>query len=162
MIDENQLRALIDLVWTTTLQLELMPGSLLTPAERDYALAACVPVTGAWQGAVVIECAPPLARRMAARLFQIEEHEATPADLRDALGEFTNIVTGNLKAQLPGPSALGLPTVAQGADFVISVLRSRRVSQAGFMCQGQPWAISVYERLAAETSPCCAESAVAC
>ncbi|MCL6503153.1 MAG: chemotaxis protein CheX [Pirellulales bacterium] len=162
MIAENQLRALIDLVWTTTLQMELAPGSLLTAPERAYALAASVQVTGAWQGALVLECAPPLARCIAARLFNIDENEATPADMRDALGEIANIVGGNLKARLPGPSALSLPMVTQGSDFLISILRSRRVCQAGFVCSGHPFAASLYERLPATPGLCCCEESAVC
>ena len=32
-------------------------------------------------------------------------------DIDDALGELANVVGGNVKAVLPGPSALGLPEV---------------------------------------------------
>ncbi len=162
MIQENELRAAIDLVWATTLRMELRPGPLLTSAEREYALAACVQTTGAWQGAVVIESAPPLARRIAARLFHIEESEVTPADMRDALGEVANIVAGNLKAHLPGPSALGLPTVTQGSDFMISVLRSRRISHAGFICAGHPFTACLYERLPSAGGLCCCEDTAVC
>ena len=32
-------------------------------------------------------------------------------DIEDGLGELANVVGGNVKAVLPGPSALGLPVV---------------------------------------------------
>lgn len=162
MIEENQLRELIDLVWSTTLHMELAPGSLLTPVERQFALAACVQITGAWLGAVVIECAPPLARCLAARLFRIEQRDATSADMRDALGEIANIIAGNLKARLPGPTALGLPTVTQGSDLLISVLRSRRLCQAGFNCSGHPFTVCLYERLPTAASMACCHESVMC
>lgn len=162
MIRENELRAAIDLVWATTLHMELEPGPLLTSPEREFALVACVQITGAWQGAVVIECAPPLARHLAGKLFQIQEGEVTPADMRDALGEIANVVAGNLKARLPGHSSLGLPTVTHGADFMFSVLRSRRTCQAGFICVGHPFAACLHEGLPSARGLCCCEDTVAC
>lgn len=162
MIQENQLRALIDLVWATTLHLELQPGTLLTSAEQEYALAASVQITGTWQGAVVIECAPPLARNLASKLFNIDEREVASADMRDALGEIANIVAGNLKACLPGHLALGLPTVTHGSDFMISVLRSQRVCQAGFICLGHPFTACLYERLPTGEALCACEHTASC
>ena len=58
--------------------------------------------------------------------------------VRDALGELTNILGGNLKALLPGPCHLGLPTVGSGQDFSAGLPAGRPLLQVPFRCQDLP------------------------
>jgi chemotaxis protein CheX len=67
---------------------------------------------GPWTGAVVLTCGRSTAEELSRCL--LAEH-APPVldaeDIQDALGELANVVGGNVKAVLPGPSVLGLPEV---------------------------------------------------
>jgi chemotaxis protein CheX len=69
-------------------------------------------VAGAWSGSVVVWCDDGFADACAAVLFEGEP--CGPPEARDALGELTNIIAGNLKALLPAPSRLSIPIVASG------------------------------------------------
>lgn len=53
----------------------------------------------------------------------MESNELSDSDVADALGEFVNIVGGNIKSALPGPIALSLPLVALGRTegLIVSV-----------------------------------------
>ena len=42
--------------------------------------------------------------------------EPAEADIADALGEIANVIGGNLKSTLPGPSLLSLPVVTTGSS----------------------------------------------
>lgn len=70
-----------------------------------------VQVTGGWQGAIVLQCSQTLARRAAARMFQCPIEEIADNDIVDVVGELANMIGGNLKALLPGPSQLSTPEI---------------------------------------------------
>ena len=63
-----------------------------------------------------------------------------------ALGELTNMVAGNVKALLPAPSAISLPTVAFGKQYEISVVGTRRVANVSFTSKSYPLVVSVVQR----------------
>jgi hypothetical protein len=73
-------------------------------------VSSWVDVVGPWTGSVVLTCARSTAEELARSL--LKEH-APPVldaeDVEDALGELANVVGGNVKGILPGPSVLGLP-----------------------------------------------------
>jgi chemotaxis protein CheX len=75
---------------------------------------AAVSVVGGWAGHVVVACSSNVARRVSARLLLIQEDEVTDEDIADAIGEFANVVGGNVKSIMPGPSSLSLPRVMRG------------------------------------------------
>ena len=75
-------------------------------------VSSWVDIVGPWNGAVVLTCGRQTAGELARCL--LAEH-APPVledeDIEDALGELANVVGGNVKAVLPGPSVLGLPEI---------------------------------------------------
>lgn len=78
-------------------------------------VSASVSVTGEWSGHVVMACGDELGRKIAAGLLMLEPEEISDDDLSDAMGEFANVVGGNVKAMMPGPSKLSLPIAVIGA-----------------------------------------------
>jgi CheY-specific phosphatase CheX len=121
------------------------------PAEEavgDAAYAGCVHLAAEPQAAVVFECAEPLARLMAARMFDVATAELTDADVCDAIGELTNMAAGYLKAVLDRPSALSLPTVTRGGALRTVLPHSARVARCGFACGADRFHVSVFEGIA--------------
>ena len=57
-----------------------------------------------------------MSREIAGRMFSIAPEEVKEDDIRDALSELANIIAGNVKALLPAPSHLSLPTYLGGRD----------------------------------------------
>lgn len=141
---KHYILSLTPTIWSTTAQLEVHPspdGHALP--DTAGTLGACVHISGAWEGAVVLQCAPGLAARAARVMLHLPSENASAEDMRDALGELANITGGNLKAALPSPSHLSLPVVAQGDDLIVRVLKSRRIAQLAFESEGFPLVISV-------------------
>ncbi len=103
------------------------------PRERA-ALTGCVHIDGAWNGSALVECELPLARR---------------DDVRDALGDITNMIGGNVKALLPSPSRLSLPTVVEGADYAVTVPRTKPAGVVSFRAGAETLVIRI---LAAEVA----------
>ncbi|TKJ22842.1 chemotaxis protein CheX [Blastococcus sp. CCUG 61487] len=118
-----------------------VPGEL--PAD---ALSSWVDVVGPWTGSVVLTTG----RGTAAELTRALLRESAPAELEDedvtdAFGEIANVVGGNVKAALPGPSALSLPDV--GAAPVVR--NPADVCRIDVLWRGQPVSISVQGALPA-------------
>jgi chemotaxis protein CheX len=85
-------------------------------AEAGVLTCASVCVSGAWAGVVMVEAGPEAADLLSAALFGMQPGEPAPADITDALGEVVNVIGGNLKSTLPGPSLLSLPVVTTGSS----------------------------------------------
>jgi chemotaxis protein CheX len=146
-IDESDMFDVTASVLDTAFGMPAVPGQPSPVPDHDEGvLAACVHVSGTWEGAVIVHCPGRLARRMAAIIFQIEVDSASAADVQDTLGEFANMVGGNLKPLVPGPSRLSLPAVVKGSDFTIRVPRTHLVAQTVLDCDGNPIVVSLLER----------------
>ncbi|WP_375493195.1 chemotaxis protein CheX [uncultured Jatrophihabitans sp.] len=72
---------------------------------------AHVDVHGEWDGRIEVSSSDGLVRLAAATLFDKPFEYVTDADLSDVLGELANVVGGNVKSVMPGPSVMGLPEV---------------------------------------------------
>lgn len=114
-ITHDELRSIMGAIWESLL------GSALTAAEGSGQeprprVVGRVEITGGWEGAVTIDCDAELAADVAAAMFGLENGDAAPDEIRDALGELANMAGGNIKSLLPAPSQLGLPTVSDDVE----------------------------------------------
>ena len=111
LIDEATIQSIAEEAWQALVGEEefLVP---LPGDAPDDAISSWVEIVGPWNGAVVLTVARSTAEELARCL--LKEH-APPVlddeDVEDAMGELANVVGGNVKAVLPGPSVLGLPEV---------------------------------------------------
>ncbi len=88
----------------------LLPGD--TPAGD---MLASVDIVGGWNGTVGLSCSHQAARAATSAIFGIPDAEITEADISDAVGELANVVSGNIKSLVPGPSTLSLPVLHTGS-----------------------------------------------
>jgi chemotaxis protein CheX len=113
----------------------------------ESTVTSIVHIEGAWHGAVILRCPRELAARLTAEMLG-SESAPTLDDIRDALGELTNMVAGNLKALLPEPSTISLPAVILGSDYELGVLGTTIVATVPFACNGSPLVVMLVERSA--------------
>ena len=114
------------------------------PAIPGPVMTGCVTIEGAWDGAVMLTCERSLAAVLAAELFEPEQ-SVTEADVRDTVGEVTNMLAGNFKALLASPSHISLPTVAVGAHYDLTVVGTRQMMVVRFRCGHGLLQISVHQ-----------------
>ena len=75
--------------------------------------SGAVSVTGEWRGMIAVDLTEASADALARGMLALDEgDELEPVELSDVVGEFANIVGGNVKSLMPGPSTLSLPLVA--------------------------------------------------
>jgi chemotaxis protein CheX len=108
-------------------------------------VTSIVHIEGAWQGAVILRCSQALAATLTAEMLG-GESAPTFDDIRDALGELTNMVAGNLKAMLPAPSSISLPTVVLGSDYEVDVPGASVVARVSFVSDGHPVVVMLVHR----------------
>ena len=104
----------------------------------------CVTVTGAWQGSVLLACPAQLARMAAAAMFDLPAEQLDDREVADALGELTNMVGGNIKSLIPGPSRLSMPAVTVGASPAVKPPHAALVATVSLACEGLPLTVSVW------------------
>lgn len=138
MVPGNEIVSeLTRLIWDTVVGLsaEDAPASEVT---GDYVTS--VDITGAWEGTVSISFPARLAGQVAAAMLACSVDQTTPTEIRDAVGELANMVGGNVKSLLPGPSRLSLPRV----EHLPGGLPTNGASMC-FQCAGQTFRVTVTE-----------------
>ncbi len=136
-------------IWATLFELSLEPGHE-GETGPEPSVTSCVQIDGAWHGALVMRCPMPLARTLAAQMFQADSQPDLD-EVRDALGELANMLGGNVKTLLPAPSQISLPAVAIGSDYELSVVGTSELARASFTCDGQPLLVTLLQRSPAKT-----------
>jgi chemotaxis protein CheX len=138
------LQAVVEEVWATFLGEEepLFPAlEAADPAGTTW--SAAVTISGGWQGMVTVRLPEPLARILTQQMLGTDGDPAAGADedLVDATGELVNVIGGNVKSLVPGPSTLSLPVVAPGRISASSELPP--VAALHYSWSGQPVTVEV-------------------
>lgn len=138
-------------IWSTTLDLEVKPGSAL-PAQNGQTtlLTSCIQISGDWQGAVTLSCTHDLARRAVASMFDMSVEEVGRDDMYDAIGEMANMVAGNMKPMLSPTCRLSPPAVVEGVEYELRIPGARLIHETPMECEGMPFAVSVFKKVEEE------------
>jgi len=117
-VSPAKLREITEKVWSMVLGLRISRVEFdVRRAQAQEFVLGKVTISGTWQGAVTLGCSSGLARRAAAAMFGKEPNEADAGEIRDALGELTNMVGGNFKTLLKGDCKLSVPNVLDTVPF---------------------------------------------
>jgi chemotaxis protein CheX len=117
---DNVIEQIAQSVFATMLNLDLVRVDGETPSDQESLLAA-VHIAGEWTGTVVLALSPAIASESAGAMLQMPAADVTDADREEVASELVNMVGGNLKSLLPGPSFLSLPTIVCGREFAVQV-----------------------------------------
>jgi chemotaxis protein CheX len=145
---EHSIQQIVQDIWDCVLQLPVEdedPFRLSAAHESTY--AGVVQISGAWEGAVALQCAEPLARRAAEIMLGLPSGEIGPDEVKDALGELGNMMGGNFKSLLPEPCRLSLPVVIEGSDYRLRLPGSSQILQCAFQTDGQPFTVTILQAI---------------
>jgi chemotaxis protein CheX len=110
----TDLQSIMEDCWATFLS-NVEPLEPVAPSDVEHGWTSAITVTGGWQALVLMQFSETAAREVARRMLGMGPDEAPVLDdLTDSLGELVNVIGGNVKSLMPGPSQLSLPLVAQG------------------------------------------------
>mgnify|MGYP000455482940 CR=1 FL=1 len=136
-------------IWEATIGLQIQPDSqdaLASIGNRPRSTAACIQITGAWNGAILLDCPVEFARKAASIMFSCDVASVTTADLQDAVAELVNMIGGNFKALLPETCFLSLPAAVEGGDYSTRIPGSTMLGRVPLSCEGIAMSISVLEK----------------
>lgn len=148
---DDDIREIAASIWETLFSVPLQPAADHVQVDAAQVVTGCVQIDGAWNGAVMLQCGAELATRLAAELFRADA--PGPDDVRDTIGELTNMMAGNVKALLPEPSRISLPAVAFGNDYAITVLGTKPVATVAFTSADAPLVVTVLQGAAGQVDP---------
>jgi chemotaxis protein CheX len=146
-IGQHDIYDIVRTIWDAVLGWEIQPSvdARLLNGSGSFR-TGIIQIAGAWEGAVVCSGSEELMRRAAAVVFQTPQDVVTIDMVQDALMELVNMIGGNVKALLPGPSYLSLPEVVEGSNDSLYLPASQPIVEAKFLSQGQPWAVRLLAR----------------
>ena len=124
-------------IFRSMLALELEPIEEDADPITPITWAGCVQISGAFDGGVVLRCGSHCAEYITAAMFQLGEGTPEDEDIRDVIGEIANMVAGNVKAHLPRPSSLNVPTVVHGEGAKDLAMEGRIVARAAGKADGK-------------------------
>lgn len=146
-IRQEDLIAMNEQIWASMLGITITSSeSTELPQHGAGYIGACVQLVGAWQGAVLVDCSLGLAQRAAKSFQGKHEREISVDEVRDTVGELANMAAGSVKALLPQPTHISLPSVADGRDYDLTVRRGKVVLQCPFESEGERLMVSLIER----------------
>ncbi len=152
---DEAIQGIVTTVWDSVLGIRVEPEDPISafsqntrdPAkEQEHTYAGVVQISGAWDGAVTVQCSARAARHAAQTMFGLSDDDVSVADLQDALGELTNMTGGNIKALLPETCFLGLPVVVEGADYRFRLPGSAPVRRSTFKAGDELIVVTMLER----------------
>lgn len=118
---EDATSQIVQNVFQTMLETDTWPAED-SSARPGHPVVGAVYFAGSWKGAVLLECERQQTFILTAKLMSIEAPHEVDDDVRDAMGEVTNMIAGNLKSLLPSGTALSMPSVVEGSDFTLRVI----------------------------------------
>lgn len=140
---DNVIEQIAQSVFVTMLNLELVRSGEPAPTDQE-SLLATVHIAGQWTGSVVLALSPTIACESAAAMLQMSAADVTDADREEVASELANMVGGNLKSLLPGPSFLSLPTIVSGREFAMQVRDAALLDDVSLVCDAGALRVRLY------------------
>ena len=148
-IEDDQIFRIVENIWKSLMgsDVSMLSSQDMSEEDRKFTLVGCIQITGAWDGAVALHCTREIMQSVVQTMFGENTKEFSNEEIEDALGELANMTAGNIKALLPGPSQISLPTIIKGSDFLLRVVGSEKVNTVYFNWNDQILSVSVFKRL---------------
>lgn len=137
MISTEDIISITDNVFTTMLGSSVELAGDINQLAEHSPVTGCVHISGQWTGAVLVQTTGKLASYAASQMFAIDEAAVGKNDCQDTMAELANMIGGNIKSLVPGPSCLSLPTVTTGKEFDIRIFGTRIENSVPMQCNGE-------------------------
>jgi len=125
-----------------------LEGSELWVPVQDVVTCRVV-LSGACDGEVTLCCGASFARELVAKMYEMNEIEISPDTVRDALGELTHVIGGNVKALFRGSTKLSLPTIVEEAGKRRPAREVATMRWVRMASREKPFIVTVLSRMTA-------------
>ncbi len=150
MIDQISASDIADFtheIWSTMARtdLEFSPNEVKIDKAGGYVVAS-IQIVGDMHHVVRLDLDANLVKHAASSLLGVSTSELSHEDIRDAAGELANMTGGCVKALLPEPRSLTLPSVVVGTDYEFALPHGDRVQEYSFKSPAGNMKLSIMER----------------
>ena len=142
MIPTEDIIAVTQNVLGTMLQYDAVPSGEVAP-DTKRVLTGRILINGEWNGSVLFQIPEAFATNAAGRLLMMDLADVGNEDRVDTLAELTNMIGGNIKSIVPGPSTLSFPTVCVGSELAEF---EKILEQVDLDCEGDAIRVVVCEQ----------------
>jgi chemotaxis protein CheX len=136
MIDQIRLSDITEFtheIWSTMAGTELSLGGDEVRIRKSAGyVVASVQIVGDMHHVVRLDLDTSLVMQAASSLLGVPVSELSHEDMRDAAGELANMTGGCVKALLPEPRSLTLPSVVVGTDYEFAVPHGSGLLECAF------------------------------
>ncbi len=130
-----------------SMEIEALDPDLPVSIEGDRVVGS-VGFGGEEAGVVCLHVNEPFSRQMTAAMIGVELNEVNgDTDVNDAIGELTNMISGNIKSQLydmVSSSALAVPSIMRGSHVAVESIRAAHREHFVFRHKGQFILLELY------------------
>jgi chemotaxis protein CheX len=142
---DSVIEQIVQSIFSTMLNINLVRVEEPAPSDHESLLAA-VQIAGQWTGSAVLALSFEVASESAAAMLKLPLKEVTEADRKDVAAEIVNMIGGNLKSVLPGPSFLSLPTIIAGHDLDLQVHHAELIDDVVLRTESGSLRIRLYAK----------------
>jgi chemotaxis protein CheX len=136
MVSTEDILTVTNNVFQTMLGVEATLDGDSDRSESDP-ITGCVQITGEWKGAVMVQTSRDFSSDAACKMLSMKSDDVELIDRQEALAELTNMIGGNIKGLMPGPSSLSLPSVTSTRAHDIRVMDTAIENSVALDCNGQ-------------------------
>lgn len=98
-----------------------------------------------WSGSVLVGMPAPVAATATATMFMLDVDDVDDELIADAMGEFANVLAGQVKGAIGGGCSLSLPSVTTGTGLQVTVPGTTLVIRHNFHCDLGPLSVATME-----------------
>ena len=145
-VDEQHILSLSQQLWNDHLGLHVGPRQESNHETDERTWSSCINISGAWQGALVLECPESIVRHAAAMLFADDGEEITTEDIEDALKELSVMIGKRMRQVLPEATKLSRPSIVNEPDRKEILESLSELTDLQLSCEGRPVRISLLKK----------------
>ena len=143
-VDQEQILTASRELWTAQLGLTVAPP-VAANGDQEKCWASCVKISGAWQGAILLECSESILRHAAATLFAADGEDTPEDELQDAIKELAEMFGKKLRPYLPGEIKISRPSIVEDETSCKALNGMLGLSELKMSCEGRPVRIVLFE-----------------
>jgi chemotaxis protein CheX len=132
-------------IFRTMIDTETWPLAETPSTLPEHPIVGAVYLSGEWSGAMLLETWAGQAFVWTHKLLSVPAPTTLDDDVRDCVGELTNMVAGNLKSLLPFKIELSIPSVVEGRQFTLRLIGGHQKIKVDFASPEGPFSITLVQ-----------------
>lgn len=130
-------------LWSSDLGLTVLPPTDVEADGEEPTWSSCVKISGAWQGAILLECPESIVRHAAVMLFAAEE--TSDDDYEDAAKELIDMFGKKMRPFLPEDAKISRPTIVDDEGDCKALVGMQGSSELRMSCEGRIVRVALFE-----------------